>query len=396
MKKNNFLIILFLLFVSILFVSSVKALDDGEIESVSCKSMTGGVKNNLHNTTLNKLNINVDAVTFESVGDYLTCEVTIKNNTDEKLSVDLESISNKSDDYITYSLTTDGENKIDENGSKKYTLDIEYIKNYDSDKTIDNNITIELSGIDNPTTGGSNFIIMISVLLIGAVLLIIYGKKKGKPIFMLGMIFIFITVVYALTKVTINLDNKIIIDNKYAVYYSYYNYIPVDKVESERDNYYKLETAYDECMNWYSENNTDNYSDSEIKEICTEELSDSKETINGKDYYQVYVTSKENSYKAGDTVTMVDYEVTDDNGNTVNLIDSNIYYNWEYSTSDSSELKNMEFSYYNHAYYEIEDEYYIRVRLPSSFIMPKHDVTFVFLDCQDSMMPANDDIISIS
>jgi len=416
LKKKYFMILLFLI-TAILFIPSVSALDEGEISSISCKSMTGGVENSKHNATVDKLNINVDDVTFEDVGDYLTCEVIIKNNSEDELSVDLESISNKSDEYITYSLATDGENKVSKNESKKYILDIKYIKEYEEAKTIDNNILIELSGnVVNPLTIGGVYVLVVAVILIVSVIIFIHAKKN-KPLQYFSLVLltalVLVPTVYALTKLTITLNNKIIIEQKYGVYYSYPTYLPVDSLEEEKVNYYKVETEYDYCVDWYTNNNSnvpseraysiqsqavqgikvvEELDEDTIKEMCA---SYTIENINGKDYYYSYVTSKEGTYKAGDTVEMVDFKVTDDNGDVVNIIGSGSSSIWRYDENyspynlDIEKLNLTEISKMNFSNIKYTDSYsnsdgetvnYALLGLSQTFTMPENNVEFNYLN----------------
>lgn len=383
MRKVKYFVLAFILF--ILMVPSVFA-EDAKITSTTCTSMTGGTVNSSHNVTIDGLDLAVNDVTFEDVGDYLKCEIVIINNSDDELSVDLESISNKSDEYITYSLTTNDVNKITNGESKKYNLDIEYIKEYEESKTIDNSIVIELSGgkIDNPATGSSSFVLMIVVLLIGAVLLIIYGKKNCKPLFMLVLVFVLIPMAYALTKITINMTCRIVIDTteKYEVGYIVYDTIK----KSEKDNY----EIFD--FDKFGVDSTECY------------------TITGHDDYEVCaILSYTKKYAAGENVTLQDtvtYHAFNDSGELVeqtvsmnNTLQSNLW-DYDYDDTVATTLKRNLYMYwvylkdinpYDDAssmnFTGSKDDYwsygFIFLYSNNSFTMPSHNVYFAYNSCDE-------------
>lgn len=366
MKKMKYYIFILLLF--LVSASNVLALGEAEIINMNCTSMTGGVINDKHNTRVDNLSIIVDDVVFEDVGDYLTCEITINNNTDDELSVESENISNKSNEYIKYELTSNGDNKISKGENKKFVLDIKYFNEYEESKIIDNNIIIDLSGgvenaekVENPNTSSFYFALPVVGLILS---IIVFGvsikKKRYLGIFVIMFTITFCSTSYALTKFSIKLDNKIIIDTstKYGVYYIYPDWLTLEETQDEK--YTDVVLVDDICDGRYF------YYD----------------TNKNENYKLYFVTVKEGTYNIGDVVAMVDYESRYDAysnnylGEKGLLLNKSKYYYWLYSDFDYEALN------FSDSGDKIVSKYNgvptIDVRLPMFFTMPNYDVTFYF------------------
>jgi hypothetical protein len=192
------------------------ATNDVKISNVTCSNLYDGVLKENFNAEIDGLSISVDDSYFKKEGDYLNCQIEITNNSGEYVSIDSESISNKTNDNITYSITQDGENVITNGNSKIYTLDIKYTKKYTESKNIDNNVEIKLSydSLENPNTGINNIYIICSlgILIIILGLLILLNQKKHIFSLILISMLLITTTVYAITQITITLNNKIIIE----------------------------------------------------------------------------------------------------------------------------------------------------------------------------------------
>ena len=60
---------------------------EATITDLSCTKKTGGVESAL-NATVNGLDITIDDVTFEDVGDFMKCNFKVNNTSDDDLEVE--------------------------------------------------------------------------------------------------------------------------------------------------------------------------------------------------------------------------------------------------------------------------------------------------------------------
>ena len=375
---------IFYFLITILFFTSVKVYAaDATITDLSCTKKTGGVENSL-NATVDGLNITVDDVVFEDAGDFMKCTFKINNTSDDDLEVDFESISNKSDDKIKYSLTSDNGILVKKGESNTYNLDIEYISTYSEHKTIDNNIEISLVGdnIDVPDTLITGFAIILYVVLLGAGLTImVITNKKAKLLVLLLLVFV-IPTTYALTKISVKMSNKIIINivPKYDVIYHLSN-----SVEGNTTLMTEEEARNSGFMDY----------EKVVYDIVDEEEIYLKYYIGDfpTPYYEYTVKTYKESYRAGEVVTLKDLVlysavgcVYDDDYNATcdslektylirDLTTSKQYY-WYYEP-EVDERDILQLTGDGDYYYQLWDsDYSIHVRPPKTFVMPNHSMNF--------------------
>jgi surface protein len=132
--------------VFIMGTTNVSALGGINISSISCENKYNGTVRSDFNVVVDGLSIKVDDTHFDDVGDYLRCELEIANNSSDEVTINEESISNMTNENISYSLSHNGDNVIAVGGTKTYTLDVEYLKEYSESQEIDNNVEIKMAG----------------------------------------------------------------------------------------------------------------------------------------------------------------------------------------------------------------------------------------------------------
>ena len=361
--------------------------EEATLTDVSCTKKTGGVESEI-NVTVKGLTMNVPDVVFEDAGDYLKCTFKVNNTSDDDLEVDKESILNKSDDKITYSLTSEEGFIIKKGETNTYNLDIEYIEEYEEAKTIDNEIEITLVGetINVPDTFITGFAIIVYVILLGVGLIILVITNKKTKALMFLLILLIIPSGYALTKISIKMTNKIIIDvtPKYDVIYKFEETALLTEEEAQNSKFLNIEK---ETLGEDEEGNP-------LYDVYY--LGDDPTP-----YYNYYVEDLKETYKTGETVTLNDvtYYVLDDSASceetpkadgtyTLNcdgerelkhVLSRDAYY-WSY-TLEGDELEELNFTgdglIDNYSFNNPDGTFYkIIVRPPKTFIMPSHSVLF--------------------
>ena len=371
MKKiGKYLVFVLVLFFG--FLISVNAEEQIEIKSIRCDNMYNGELRENVGTEVSGLTIKIDDSYFYKAGDYFKCTLVVKNNAADDVTVDSESISNKSDENITYELKTEGENIIKKGEEKTYNLEINYIKVVEEDKTLENAVEIKLLNdeVIVPDTGVVMVLtISLVLLLIISIGIVIYTKKSA--VLMLPIVFALLVIPagYSLMKVSIKLENKIFIevDPRYKVIYKYRTFI----TEEEKDNYYEVD----------------------------EEPEAFFETKDGL-YSKYYVSVLEGYYKEGDIVEVNDMPITSFYCNSwedstcldYELENSTLLtnaYDWkydvEYNEGDMIEFSGESVECFNNFPMKSESSKYIIKRLrssdsvchfntPTTFVMPGHDV----------------------
>ena len=217
------------------------------ITSVAQKSIEGNTKV-ISEPTFKDRNINLDLKMYE-VGDSVTYDMIIKNESEEDYMIDENTFKTDSD-YIEYTLkTNDDSNVVKAKSSKDLTLTVEYKKEVDSsllnnnkfnasnslkislntsekEKVLDvittDNIKESLAPqeVKNPITSVSNMLLVIFVLLtaiIGVFILIRYKNKCAKYILIVLSMFI-IPIVYAICKCDIEVESTIEIEKLPKLY----------------------------------------------------------------------------------------------------------------------------------------------------------------------------------
>ena len=384
MKKHIKYLIPIFIMAMFLWVPNVFAAENITIESATLTDKSDSVSE-ISEPTLNGLSIDFD-LSFSQVNDYAKYKVVINNPTSEDYEVS-KSKKFTSSDYLTY--TFDGESNVVK-AKEKLTMyiTITYKTAVPNDKLTDgkyietNAMTINLSNetetINNPNTG-DNLMIIISILLISIVLsLILYKTTKNKKylnVMILSLILIPVGA-YALEKLQVNVTTKVTIEEKYAVTYSYWDVL----TEEEAHTYESalIESEYDSgWTNYYY-------------------------YVDGVKYQYYYVTKVDGYYSPGDIVTLKDQVVreiecnsdddwtgNDEEGWTCssatlptkkNILDYRSYYYWRYSNEDYTNLNFVGTGdSFTDSYWTSDGNVSsIFVRLPKTFTMPSHEVSFSF------------------
>ena len=270
-NARNYLLFILILFFG--FMINVHA-EEIEIISITCENKYNGELRDNVNAEVNGLTIKVDDSYFFKKDDYFKCKLVIKNNQDEDAMIDSESISSKSDENITYELTAEGENLIKKGESKTYNLLITYIKEVTEARTLENTVEIIVKNdkVTVPDTGRIFIlaIVMLVVMLIMGVI-ILYTKKANALMILVLLAIILMPTGHALLKVSIKIENKILVetDPRYKVSYTYYDALR----EDEANKYLAAEKDDSLCA-----------------------------TIDDEEYCDYQVTKLEGYYKAGDRV----------------------------------------------------------------------------------------------
>ena len=389
MKKHIKYFIPIFIMAMFLWVHNVFAAENITIESATLTDKSDSVSE-ISEPTLNGLNIGFD-LSFSQVNDYAKYKVVINNPTSEDYKVS-KSKEFTSSDYLTYTYTIDGESNVVK-AKEKLTIyiTITYKTAVPSDKLTDrkyietNALTINLSNetetITNPKTG-DNLIIIISILLILTVLsLILYKTTKNKKylnVMILSLIIIPVGA-YALEKLQVNVTTKITIEEKYAVTYSYWDIL----TEEEANTYESALTESEYDSGW-----SNNYY-----------------YVDGVKYQLYYVTKVDNYYGVGDSVVVIDQKSYDpyfkeyicnvewtgshEEGWTCssatlptqkNILDYSSDYYWRYSNEDYTNLNFVGTGdSFTDSYLTSDGNVSsIFVRLPKTFTMPSHEVSFSF------------------
>ena len=127
--------------------TNVSALGGISISNISCENKYNGTVRSDFNVVVDGLSVKVDDTYFDDAGDYLRCELEIVNNSSDEVTINEESISNMTNENISYTLSHNGDNLIAVGDTKTYTLNVEYLKEYSESQEIDNNVEIVSTSI---------------------------------------------------------------------------------------------------------------------------------------------------------------------------------------------------------------------------------------------------------
>ena len=219
----------FLLFILLLIPFVVKAEDS--CESVGIKIDTVNLVEKSDSVIIDKDPItecnvfNID-LTIRELGDSIGYKISIKNVSSEDYEVRKDSLVVNSD-YIDYELKPlDSSNIIKAKESKEFSLIIKYSREvpvskfvngkYNDNKSLVINLSNDKKEERNPNT--STGIILIACLILSIVVFVILLKMRAArySVFIIGLIFIIPFTVYALNKVEIKINPKVIIESKYT------------------------------------------------------------------------------------------------------------------------------------------------------------------------------------
>lgn len=374
MKKvvKSIVLAMFIFMISITGVSAKEL--DVSITKVDCSNMNNGVVKDKLKAEIKDLAITVEDSKFSKVGDYTKCELEITNQSKDEIVVDTASISNLSNDFVNYNLTSaDNNTKITSGKTKTYQLTIDYKKEYDKDTVLDNVVELKLHGknntLINPQTASTLFIlsgIVLIAIIVTLVVLLTNDKTRNKIVSLIVLgILITIPTVQALTNVTISLKNKIIIEVPgYHVYYKVMyggTHIPehelknydLNQTECDYENYGLIEGDETNTKYYYCDEPIiygGKYKEGIQVELQSQEVYYFNDCEEKEGYWLCRNPLKEN-------ITYWDYEVR---------------YNPTYKATDKDIMNFM-----NGLSYDGWDKYEeFRVEVPNTFTMPDHDVFF--------------------
>lgn len=152
--------------------------------------------------------------------------MNLKNSSNKDYEVEMGNTFDEKE-YIRYDFSFDGDSKVLKGNSEKviyvtltYTKEVPSTELVDGKYEEDNSMVINLSygEEDNPETGGLIYGVLALIVLFGIVFVLsstIYKAKNNSiPMYIIiGLLLIPITI-YALEKITINLDTHVEIENK--------------------------------------------------------------------------------------------------------------------------------------------------------------------------------------
>ncbi len=235
-QKKIFLIVLLCLF----FLPFIVNAEECDITKITITSMEQkGIEGNteeVEEPTFNDRSINFNLKMFE-VGDAITYDMTIKNDSDEDYMIDEETFKTDSE-YIVYTLkTNDGDNVVKARSSKNVILSVEYKKEVDNSLLTNNKFdasnslklslntsekegpldvitTDNIKETKNPLTGNRSIRLIFLILLISLIIISLtyYNKKKYNKYIMLLLFLALIPTVYAICKCDIEVESTIEIE----------------------------------------------------------------------------------------------------------------------------------------------------------------------------------------
>ena len=209
----------YLLLIAILFIPFVVNAEECDTSKVYIDSIIVDKNNNVEEVepaTANGKNINLK-LSMESVGDNIKYKITIKNESNDDYILDKNSIDLTSN-YIDYKIELDNSNVIKANSSRTVFLKIQY-KNevpeisFNENGYIDNvsmKFNLSTDEIANPNTI-TNFIIVISILLLMSIAYIVFRKSKYSKVMILLILLLIPFSVKALCKCDISINSNIVI-----------------------------------------------------------------------------------------------------------------------------------------------------------------------------------------
>ena len=201
---NKFIKSLFFIIIS-LFPIMVLAKENISIESIKVIDKTGYTEE-LSSPKVKDLNINTN-IKFYNLNDSITYRVNINNKDNKKISVKLDTSTNK---YITYSVKKSDSNKY-------LDITIKYINEITDNKYNGNdNIKLKLvnSGniLVNPLTNSEKSHLLV-LIIIGVGIILLLKKKQYKNISLLLALILIPSIVNATNDLLeINLNNNITIE----------------------------------------------------------------------------------------------------------------------------------------------------------------------------------------
>ena len=192
--------------------------------------------------------INLDLKMYD-VGDSISYDMTIKNDSEEDYMIDEDTFKTDSD-YIEYSLkTNDNTNVVKANSTKEVSLIVTYKKEIEDDKLTNNKFnasnslklslntsekeqpldiittdnikeSLDPQEVKNPVTSVSSMMLISIILLTSIVIMYILAKRKNRytKYLLIVLSMILIPTVYAICKCDIEVESTIEIEKKQKLY----------------------------------------------------------------------------------------------------------------------------------------------------------------------------------
>ena len=239
MKYLRIFIIIFL----IPFIALAEECDVSNITITSMKpNKIEGNTEVISDPTFEDRTINLDLKMYE-VGDSITYNMIIKNDSDEDYMIDEDTFKTDSD-YIEYSLkTNDNTNVVKANSTKEVSLIVTYKKEIEDDKLTNNKFnasnslklslntsekeqpldiitTDNIKEVKNPVTSVSSMLLISTILLTTILIIHILIKRKNKytKYLLIVLSMILIPTVYAICKCDIEVESTIEIEKITKLY----------------------------------------------------------------------------------------------------------------------------------------------------------------------------------
>ena len=220
--KNKILLLIISLLLIPTFVYAKDTCNDNDIKikSITLKELNG-FSEEIQESSVNNNTINLNLKMYD-VGDSSTYDITVENTSNEDYYFTKDSMKMEND-YLEYSLKNDSE-LIPAKEEKAIELKVSYKNKIPNDSYSDTSkLTISLSDkpLENPKTKMTYTFIFIIISLMA---ITIYTKINNKPfskkkLFLIGTLLSIIPLTTtALCTVNLNVETKIEIENKEAVF----------------------------------------------------------------------------------------------------------------------------------------------------------------------------------
>ena len=215
MKKILALIVLIVLIFSyvVVYADNNISITNIEIDDISDNTIVN------NDPTVDGLSFSMDTTFFE-VNDFIKYKIEVENSSSDDLVIS-DDLKFKSNDYITYEFTMDGESILKANSKKTMYVTATYTKEVDenmfNDNVYNNNGAMQLNLANltqNPKTGHSNIVLsIISLIMIGFGIYMVtkYGKKDTALIIIICLSLIPISV-FALETLKLKINANIVIE----------------------------------------------------------------------------------------------------------------------------------------------------------------------------------------
>ncbi len=220
MKKKILFLIILLLIPTLVLAKDTCNDNDINIKSIALKELNG-FSEEIQESSINNNTINLNLKMYD-VGDSSTYNITVENTSNEDYYFTKDSMKLEND-YLEYSLKNDSE-LIPTKEEKTIELKVSYKNKIPNDSYSDTSkLTISLSDkpLENPKTNIShNYLILIILLIVITTYVEVRNKSlsKNKLLLMISVLSTIPISINALCTVNLNVETKIEIENKKAVF----------------------------------------------------------------------------------------------------------------------------------------------------------------------------------